>query len=160
VGSDTANELSYQTALSECGGFWVEQYAPPPGDTDDTAEYCGAERLLWTYDPSSGALEITHTRVELNCCGVHSIDFSFADGVYLIAERDEPEVDRCTCVCVFDFGLTVQGMPQEIIAVELERTVTDAPDASGPVWSGELDLTQGNGEIIVDGTPMGYPCLP
>ncbi|MCU0664048.1 MAG: hypothetical protein MUC50_17185 [Myxococcota bacterium] len=159
VGS-APNELSYKAAISDCGGFGVEQYAPPPPDTDDDlTEYCAAERLVWSFDAETGELAFENTRISLNCCGVHSMDIALDQGVYVLTERDEPENgSRCSCMCVYDFHLAVEEMPAETIQVALERVVTDWPEASGLMWSGEIDLSTGSGVILVDSTPMGYPC--
>jgi len=61
-------------------------------------------------------------------------------------------------MCVFDYVIEVQGVDEEVIDVRIERDVTDWPEGSGLVWEGQLDLTQGSGQVIIDDTPEDMWC--
>lgn len=146
--------LAQDDRVSECGGF------EPVGQalTADEAAYCDAEVLRWRYDSSFEKLVLTNTRVPLNCCGEHSMTVHQEGETYVVTERDAPEQigllpvegARCGCMCVFDYEVTVRGVPEGTIEVKLVRDVTD--DEGGPetVWQGTIDLGQGQGGIVVD----------
>lgn len=140
-------ELEVTDEVSDCGGF--PELRPPMPHDGPIDGYCDAERLLWSYDPETTVLDMTDARVELNCCGEHSMDVEIIDGVYVFTETDRPDsAGRCDCMCIYDFALTASGVPNEVIDVRLERHVTDAGDAF-LVWEGTIDLATGEGEIIV-----------
>jgi hypothetical protein len=145
-------ELAATDEVSDCGGF--PELRPPVPHDGPIPGYCDAERLLWTYDADTAVLDLTNTRIELNCCGVHGMDIELVDGVYVVTEQDDPEPGggRCDCICVYDFALTTSGVPADVIELRLERLVTD----SGPsrvVWEGVIDLGEGEGEIEVSDEP-------
>lgn len=156
-GSDSdPHPLAYQAALSDCGGLDV---------TVEKSDYCAAEILAWEYDPETKIFVFADNRIVLNCCGEHDMSIRLVDGVYRITEYDapeqiEPDVEsRCHCMCSFDYELKVQDMPHEEIQVKLLRDISDDDDwNSGLVWEGELDLTLGSGEIIIDDVPVEYGC--
>jgi hypothetical protein len=146
-GTEPGAELIPQQArVSECGGFGATRDGP--------RAYCDAELLRWQFQ--AGTLSLTDQRVELNCCGLHGMQVELVDGVYLVTETDEPGDGRCHCMCVFDFNVVAEGIPEGVIRVRLERMVTDWPEASGLVWEGDLDLAQGSGEIVVSSAPSSF----
>lgn len=122
--------------------------------------YCDAEVLHWQYDSGTETLTLRDTRVLLNCCGDHSMQVSWNDGSYTIDEVDDlVEVPaRCRCMCVFDFSVTVQGIPDRPVPFKLIRTVTEDPQASGEKKTGELDLGQREGFLIIDESSVEPYC--
>jgi len=144
VTGDPTGELTQHQAVSDCGGFEVTEGG---GDGD----YCAAERLEWSFDIATGSLEIQNSRVVANCCGDRSIEVEVVDGVYVITEVDLPEDGggRCRCMCVYDFSLTVEGLPEGVIPVRLQR---DTPYETGLelLFEGDLDLSAGAGTEIID----------
>lgn len=90
---------------------------------------------------------------------------SLEDGIYVITERDAPEVSeneaakRCKCVCPFDYRIEIKKVPHEPVALRLVRDVTDDEQwTNRVVWEGPLDLTKESGEIVIDDTPIEYGC--
>jgi hypothetical protein len=151
----TTSELTQQSTLSECGGF-----ASPTdsGDSGDAPAYCDAEVLHWSYDGQTQELTLNNSRIELNCCGDHSMVINQEGDVYVVTETDAPEVyegqtARCNCACVFDFALQAEGIGQEPIELEIRRHVTDESQAAQTVFAGTLDLSQQSGWEIIDTAP-------
>ncbi len=150
--------ITQQSTTSQCGGF------AQPRDGADEPAYCEAEVLSWSYDAAQAELHLIDKRMELNCCGEHDMSIVKQGDVYVVTEVDAPEVfdgqeARCSCMCVYDFALDVQGITEQVIRIELVRDVTD--DAQGPqiLFTGALDLTQGSGFEILDATPSMW-CEP
>lgn len=143
------NNLVQQHEVSDCGGF------PQAMDADDGPAYCDAEMLHWSYDPATEKLSLVNSRVELNCCGEHSMVIEEHMNVYTVTETDAPEMiglgegARCGCTCVFDFALSAEGIAERLIQLRLERDVTD----QGPVQTVldvTIDLSELGGSIVVD----------
>lgn len=165
VGDDPEqdDQLLPQTyAVSECGGFAANAPAKnSSGDFKVNATYCDAEVLNWSYEPKQGTLKLSNDRVLLNCCGDHKITVNEVQGVYVISETDAPEAatgSRCHCMCVFDLAVEVLKIPGGVVQVELQRTVTDDSKGTQKVFSGKLDLSKGQGTLVVDKTDAGMWC--
>lgn len=148
---------NYQT--SDCGGF--------PRVTDDAGlvprsgpefSYCDAELLKWHFDPPSSRLSLTHSRVQLNCCGSHSIRVKKDVDTYVVTEIDSDEDDRCRCVCVFDFASEFIVSEQQTINLLLRLHVTDQSSSPRQIYSGQLNLEDGSGTIVLNDSPMTDMC--
>ncbi|MFC1654980.1 hypothetical protein ACFL2F_04155, partial [Myxococcota bacterium] len=142
--------------VSACGGFAANGgsiFIDPP-------EYCSAEVLHWLYEPGTQTLKLADARVLLNCCGDHSMTMELQAGVYVFTEWDAPEGGwgRCGCMCVFDYTIQVTGIPQEVINIRIDRDVSDWPEATGTVYTTQLDLTLGSGFEIIDDEPVDIWC--
>ena len=150
------NTIPQSSRVSECGGFDAAQRS----STSYTGDYCASEVLGWTYDAKAGKLKLTDNRVLLNCCGDHSVKVSKQNGTYVITETDAPQQgnQRCQCMCVFDFELSIEQLSGGVISIELVRDVTD--DASGPesVFKGKLDLSKGAGAEVVNSKDASSWC--
>jgi len=145
--------LEQHYAVSECGGFADIRESLPAGD------YCGAERLLWSYDAATETLELSDTRVSLNCCGDRAVELEVVDGNFVVTETDAPgEEGRCYCTCVFDFSLTATGVAEGTIPLRIEREVTDGIAGAGVVWQGVVDLSAGSGEVEIDTGDVDGTC--
>ncbi len=144
-GSDSGLLKDY--AVSDCGGF----VSIRQGVLKDNSDYCAAERLSWSYNSGTKELTLVNTRVLLNCCGEHTVDAWHEDGRIVVQERDEPEAEdlRCGCMCVYDFRAVLSDVEREAISLTLEREVTDDPAATGTVFQGTIDLTQGDSGVVV-----------
>lgn len=142
--------------VSECGGFVAMQKADDATFAPD--DYCDAEVLDWAYDAATQSLALHDERVFLNCCGEHAMEVTYDHGLYVVRETDEPVegAGRCDCMCVFDFHLDVSGVPDGIIALRLDRFVTESGEET--VWEGTLDLTLESGRVVVDDTDVGMWC--
>lgn len=150
----TSSEIAQSSTVSECGGF-------PQPTGSGTSGYCDAEVLGWSHDAASQTLKLVDSRIELNCCGVRSSKLEKRGDGYLLTQTDAPEVfdgqeARCGCMCVFDFALEAQDIPQGVISLEVVRNVTD--DAGGPttVFQGSIDLAEQSGQIDIDTTPSEW----
>lgn len=165
VGDDPEqdDQLLPQTyAVSECGGFAAN--APAKASSADfkvNATYCDAELLNWSYEPKEGTLKLSNDRVLLNCCGDRKITINEVQGVYVITETDAPEAatgSRCHCMCVFDLAVEALKIPGGVVDVELHRTITDDGKGTQKVFAGKLDLSKGQGSVVVDQTDAGMWC--
>ncbi len=149
---EPTDEITQQATTSGCGGF------SQPRDAGDEPAYCDAEVLAWSYDAAQQELTLTDRRMELNCCGVHGMSIVQQGDVYVVTETDAPEIyegteARCSCMCVYDFALEAQGIPEQVIQLKLERDVTDGGQGVQTLFEGALDLTAGSGFEILDDTP-------
>ncbi len=143
-----------QTALvSGCGGF-----AAPAGDKAEGDDYCAAETLDWTYDAASQTLVLTNARVSLNCCGAHDMTAEWQAGVYVVTETDQPdgEQGRCRCMCVFDYSITLVGVPAGVMSLLVKRAVYEEEGGPYDVWQGDVDLGSGSGSIVIDGDAIDW----
>ncbi len=161
TGTSTATGLEQTPLVSDCGGFIKQTKIAPP--TPDPATYCDAERLLWAYDAETGSLGLTDARMLLNCCGEHSIEVTLDEGTYVIAERDAPQIvngmgARCGCMCVFDFGVSVEGIPSGVLPIRVTLDVTDSAEGVKVVYEGSLDLAAGSGAVTLDATTVEPWC--
>lgn len=155
-GDGGGGEPAFKDPLtSECGGLGNAVLALTSGD------YCAAEVLDWAFDAETGELSLLHQRTTLNCCGLHSVSATWNGDQLVVDAVDEPESmgARCSCMCVFDFGLTVVNVPVGAAPQGLfwRETVTDASEQEDGgvrvVFDGTLDLSQGAGRIVLDDTP-------
>lgn len=145
---DTApDEVLEQTSLtSGCGGFYYEANM-----MECQEGYCDNELIIWEYDDNSNSLTVTDQRVFLNCCGRHSMTIEEVDEhQYAITELDEVVDTRCICECFFDYTVVAQDISAGILTLSIERVVTDWPEGSGLVWSGEIDTSEGGGTITLE----------
>lgn len=132
--------------VSECGGFVAA--AKVPADESE----CGTDVLQWSVDPETGVISFVNAGVELNCCGIHSITVTREGDVFVITEIDEPEsVDgRCFCTCLFDFAVDMPGVDTTSISVRIDRVISDQATPVTTAWEGEIDLTPGEGEVVIE----------
>ena len=131
---------------SECGGF------QPETRLAEEDPNCGDETLEWDVDSESGVLTFTNTDVFLNCCGIHDIQVTVQDGVYVITETDRPAdgEGRCFCQCLFDFQIQIPPIDGDAIDVRIERVVTDEGTGEAVVaWEGRIDTTTGQGIVTI-----------
>jgi hypothetical protein len=154
-GADPGPSLEVSPSISACGGFVGSGSSMKIPPSPDPATYCDAERLLWNYDAAARTLGLLDARVQLNCCGQHSIDVEVVDGVHVVTETDAPEKlpdgdeARCNCMCVFDYAADVTPVDGSVISMRVLRNVTDQTPALTVVWEGTLDLSAGSGEVVV-----------
>jgi len=140
------------SSFSACGGFDNDTKAKFKEAGED--EECD-EKLIWSYDESSGTLSILNEFVNLNCCGDHSIKVEKnPDGGYIIKEKDQPEPGhggaRCMCNCFFDFKVDILNVTDGIIPIRFTRQVTDSKTGNEVlIWKGSLDLSTNSGAVVV-----------
>lgn len=153
VEQNASADISDKTRVSACGGF-----------EDDEAAKDGREdeRLTWQYNRSAKTVTFVNKNVWLNCCGERSITASFneAAGIYEIYETDQAEMDgdtplRCDCECFFDFKVRLSGVDSGVIGVNLFRIVSDLEKPVTAVWKGNIDLSEGSGDILI-GRQSGF----
>ena len=140
--------------ISGCGGFRSVENGLTVAEqalTVDDETYCDAEVLHWDYTEANQRLELLNTRMELNCCGTHTMTAQEVDGVLVITEQDAPEGEgmRCGCTCVFDFGLVLEGVDAGERPVRIVRHVTDRDDGPITVYDGTISLDDGFGAIVI-----------
>lgn len=156
TGTPGENPLNQAPQVSECGGFIKGgSQAKATIPMADPATYCEAEKLLWTYEASSQSLAFNNIRMQLNCCGIHTISSELdSSGTYVITEKDEPEMTpsgpaRCGCECVFDFATVIDPVPSGMVKIKIVRDVTDSGAAPVTVYEGSLDVSQISGSVVI-----------
>ena len=149
--------------LSECGGFVVGMTGTTIPEPDPTT-YCEAERLLWKYDAASKTLSFNNTRVQLNCCGDHSVEANLDGATIVVTEIDAPKASaggaRCKCNCVFDYAAQISPVENGPNALRIFRNVTDAIPSTQIVWEGSLDLAASSGEVTISTASADPWCTP
>jgi hypothetical protein len=151
-GDPPGPSLDVSPSISACGGFLGDgsgaKIPPPP------TPYCDAERLLWNYDAATRTLGLLNSRMQLNCCGQHSIAVTLEGNVHVVTETDAPEKlsdgseARCGCMCVFDYAADVSPVEMSTISMRIVRNVTDQNPAVTVVWEGMLDLSEVSGTVV------------
>ncbi|MBN2358068.1 MAG: hypothetical protein JXR83_01355 [Deltaproteobacteria bacterium] len=150
--ASSGDNMLLSATVSACGGFeWeVEQSA------EESEAYCAAEVLRWTHDPEAQTLSLLDLRALLNCCGEQYVEVLKVGETILVQVTDtDGGQGRCSCLCVYDFSIVLQGVSGSTIALSFTREVTDV-EATGQSsdmevsWQGELDLSAGAGEVVIN----------
>jgi len=95
-------------------------------DLVDSAEYCDAERLRWTYDQNTCVLRLVHSRSILNCATKLDVRARINRDTIFVTEYDVrlddlPNIVAACCLCPFDTYVEVADAPSEEIIVVLYR---------------------------------------
>jgi len=146
VDGDDEGAITQSASFSKCGGF------DQPANTKVPNPNCGNEELVWTFDSSTGSLNLINQDIFLNCCGIHTLDVSdLAGGGFLVAEEDAPEQGggRCNCMCLFDFMVDIEDVTEQVLPIKITRLVTDSSSPAETVWEGSLDLSLGTGTVTI-----------
>jgi hypothetical protein len=158
-----ATDFDVVPLISECGGF-VKGGTGAKIPQPDPATYCDAERLLWNYDTATKTLGLTNSRVQLNCCGDHSVKVTRDGETVVFTEIDAPQAAaggaRCNCNCVFDYASDVSPIETGVAPLRIVRNVTDAQLSTITVWEGMLDLSAGAGEVVISTDSAEPWCMP
>ncbi len=159
-GTPPPGGLEVTEAISTCGGFLHDGASPKGPPSPDPATYCDAERLFWRYEGPTKTLSLLDARVVLNCCGDHAIEVAREGETLVLTEVDEPEggTTRCKCVCVYDYAADISPIEPGILAVRIVRRVTEQMPPSATVWEGSLDLSMGEGQVILEDKPIEGIC--
>ena len=166
--TETANtpappDYEISPLISECGGF-VAAGNGAKIPQSDPATYCGAERLLWNYDATTKTLGLMNARITLNCCGDHSLQVAKDGETLVFTEVDAPQAatggTRCKCNCVFDYAADISTVEGPMASLRIVRNITDADPATQTVWEGTLDLSAGEGEVIINTANADPWCTP
>ena len=164
-----SEDISAAQEISGCGGFGARaeklraddedtvEETPDEDGEDTTAdelldEMCGDERLAWTYDATAKTLTLTNLDISLNCCGEHAVGVVRDGDGLVLKEVDRPVQGdaRCSCMCLFDFKAVVKDLDAATFPVTIRRFVTDSNQNEYTVWQGRLDLSQGEGEELIE----------
>ncbi|MDM8523894.1 beta-propeller domain-containing protein [Desulfococcaceae bacterium HSG8] len=147
-----SDNLGENGKVSECGGF----------DSEETRDGRNDEQLTWKYSERSKTVTLRNKNVWLNCCGERSVTVSLNEetGIYEIYETDQGGADdssatRCRCQCFFEFKIKIPDVEPGTIKVKLFRIISDAESPMSKVWKGDLDLTEGEGDIVI-GKQSGF----
>ncbi len=137
-----------EESVDDEGGAQVEEENPD----DELDSMCGDERLTWSYDPSNRALTLYNKDIFLNCCGNHSVGIVQQGDAYIFKEVDQPEDGsaRCDCMCLFDFKVILADVDQGNLALAIHRHETDQTESEVTIWQGNLDLSEGSGEVMIE----------
>jgi hypothetical protein len=135
--------VNKNSRVSECGGFAASKTAAE-SDTSTT------EKLIWSFNRETHTLALLNKRVNLNCCGIHSISATKEGGDIVISESDKQlNEGRCRCMCLYDFATEIEGIYEDSIFLRLELTVDSTLFQK---WSGTVLPADGNGEITIPKT--------
>lgn len=145
-GVNSSSDLAENVKTSECGGFENGVVTKLPGGE---TENC-SQKLIWSYDESSGVLNIINEAVNLNCCGKHAviIEKTGEDGYDFIMIDNSDHGARCKCMCFFDYSADIAGVDNSSVKL---RVYTDIEEEEEKTlhWEGTLDMTQKSGTIVV-----------
>ncbi|MFW6369189.1 MAG: hypothetical protein ACOC0J_01250 [Myxococcota bacterium] len=153
AGDDNGVEETGYLAASNTGACGeILEIGEQSSRQDGREEWCGAERLQWSYEAESETLDLLHSRVALNCCAEHSVSYEQVGDIHVVTEIDVPPRDgRCRCTCLFDFHSSLAGIASGMASVLVLLDIEEE-EGSSVVWEGDLDLTEGSGEIVLDDT--------
>jgi hypothetical protein len=159
-GTPPPSGLEVTEAISACGGFLHDGTSPKGPPSPDPTTYCDAERLLWSYDVPAKTLSLLDARILLNCCGDHSIEVAKDGETYVLTEVDDPEggSTRCKCVCVYDYAADLSPIEPGVLALRIVRRVKEQTPPSVTIWEGSLDLSKGEGQVILEDKPIEGIC--
>jgi len=116
----------------------------PENLVPEDPDYCN-RILYWEY--SGGRLQLVDFPVQLNCCGIRTVQYELAGDTYTITEIDQPGDTRCRCNCDTSFSVCIDNLPAVSTPVHLLLHVTDEKDFPTEVWRGDLDLGAGSGQV-------------
>ena len=147
--------VGQEQALTE-GEGQVED-CEPEKLVPEEPDYCN-RILYWKY--SGGLLQLVDFPVQLNCCGIRSVQYEQVGDIYTITEVDQPGDTRCRCNCDTSFSICISNLPQAATKVRLLLHVTDGQDPNpAEVWQGSLDLGTGGDQIDL-GPSGSLDCIP
>ena len=143
---DRNEYLSTHHRSSGCGGFPDLAKVAAMPESPDSADYCSAEKLRWSYRRESGVLELLLTRNLRNCAAKPEMNVTAAPRRLVIALRDKSDPRlQANCLCYFDLYCEVPDQPADTLTIEYRDSLYD------------LDLTGGRGVVVVD-TSTPWPC--
>jgi hypothetical protein len=150
-GSEAEQQARGAGFSSDCGGYGADGAfrTSAPGDGVAGA-YCDASMLYWTYDEAASTLRLRHTRIEMNCGAIPGVDLWLNDGVFQIVEKEVLEDDPYGCQCVFDIDVRLEDVPPDQVPLEVWQREHHEKGKGTRVWAGTLDVTRGDGELVVD----------
>lgn len=90
---------------------------------------------------SDGAIAITHTDVQFNCCSWIDIELVNDQFVIEFTERERFEYFPCPCVCCFDFDLAVGGLEPGDYTVRVWKAYDNFDGTWTTVPAGEWVVT-------------------
>ncbi len=149
------DDMGTGSSISDCGGFSLLENRLATNEEDDMTR---DEVLIWEYDAATKAVSLLNQNVWLNCCGEHDMHIVAGDNstAYDIYETDQPErAGRCSCMCFFDYQITLPNVQDSPIHLKLIRWVEDNTPQQETIWTGELDLTETEGTILIQ-SDVGY----
>jgi hypothetical protein len=144
---------------SECGGFGQGGgfFTPAAASSLVAPAYCDASMLYWTHDVDTATLHVRHTRTEMNCGAIPGVDLRLDDGVFQIVEKEILDGPPYGCLCVFDFDVRLEDVPPDQVALEIwQRDHAERAGKGTRLWSGTLDVSQGAGELVLDGSASSW----
>jgi hypothetical protein len=138
--------VSTNSTTSACGGFTSLAKRAAMPYSQDSSNYCTAEKIIWTYSPGQKQLDILHVRIGANCASKLEMTVEENAGTYTILQKDnkDPRI-MADCDCVFDTYCELQNVQ------------------NGPVvfvYQGQsynVDLANLTGSIVIDTTHL-YQC--
>jgi hypothetical protein len=126
---------------SECHGFASLPETAACAYEQDSADYCQAEKIRWSYSVATGTLAILHTRQWENCASKLVMSIIADDEGYTIIERDTSDQSiRADCMCCFDTYGEIAGVAAQTVTLRYEEHCYT------------VDLEAGEGAIKVDST--------
>jgi hypothetical protein len=131
-------------AVSGCGGFATLGKVAVMHYVQDSAEYCAAERLQWSYRAADRTLEVLHTRKPENCAArlVLSVR-KIEDGSYLLTETNTSTVSA-RCMCCFDTYCELPDIAGDSVSLVLDSLVY------------KLSTARDSGVFVLDTSPLMF----
>jgi hypothetical protein len=114
--------VSSNAQTSSCGGFKQLAKTTAIKYSQDSATYCSAEKIIWTYSSSTALLGLLHTRIGANCASKLQMSVEEKNGVYVISQKDtnDPKMSA-DCDCVFDTYCDVPDIKGDSIILSYQN---------------------------------------
>jgi hypothetical protein len=132
---------------SSCGGFTSAKREMLMPVVVDTAHYCTAERLYWSFSEVAGIVHLMLTRVIADCTMKPVFSGTADSWTIALTEKVTPDTTGAAyCRCAFDSYAEVTGFTGGTIDITLD----------GAVYS--INLADGEGSLIINSVPATSSC--
>lgn len=140
--NEPQSTVSNKAQISACGGFKSLAKVAIFFYQKDSANYCKAELIRWSFDSVSNRLELLHTRIMQNCAAKLELRVIKTNNIYEMVETNTANI-TANCICYFDTYCEIADIKDRSITLLV----------AGKTFI--LNLDSGNGSIIVDSTSSG-----
>ena len=114
--------VSSNAQTSSCGGFKQLAKTAALHYSQDSATYCSAEKIIWTYSSSTAMLGLLHTRIGANCASRLQMSVEEKNGVYVISQKDAKDPNLwAECDCVFDTYCDVPDIKGDSVVLSYQN---------------------------------------
>jgi len=136
--------VAVNVRVSGCQGFKSLGKTALTPYVQDSAEYCAAEKLRWSYRAADRTLEVLHTRKPENCAARLELSVQkLEDGSYRLQEINTSTVSA-RCMCCFDTYCELPDIAVGSVSLVLDSLVC------------KLSTAQGSGVFVLDTSTLVF----